>query len=125
MKKLIIGFLFIVVLSACNLSEAGVSLKEVNRVPEQVKETIDVNKQLQLNSEGEGENEYYIIFHSDGNVTADIEEQGEKAIIKFDVDESKSKEKIENLYYLTIVEETEKIIVLLNGEPAAFDVIEG
>ena len=123
MKKLIISFLFIVVLSACNLSEAGVSLKEVNRVPEEVKETIDVNKQLQLNSEGE--NEYYIIFHSDGNVTADIEEQGEKAIIKFDVEESKTKEKIENIYYLTIIEETEKIIVLINGEPAAFDVIEG
>ena len=122
MKRLIISLL-IVILSACNLSEAGVSLKEVNRVPEEVKETIDAKKQLQLNSEDE--NEYYIIFHSDGNVTADIEEQGEKAIIKFDVDESKSKEKIENIYYLTIVEETEKIIVLINGEPAAFDVIEG
>lgn len=122
MKRLIISLL-IVILSACNLSEAGVSLKEVNRVPEEVKETIDAKKQLQLNSEDE--NEYYIIFHSDGNVTADIEEQGEKAIIKFDVDESKTKEKIENIYYLTIVEETEKIIVLINGEPAAFDVIKG
>ncbi len=121
MKKLVM-ILFIVILSACSSNEAGIGIKEVNQVPNEVKETIDINRQLQLNNAGE--NEYYIIFHSDGKVTANFEEEEEKAIIKFDIAESKTKETIENVYYLRIAEESEKIIVLINGEPTAFDLVE-
>lgn len=123
MLKKIFALLFLVIsiLSACNSST--LSFSEIESVPNNVQDKMDVNYMLQLIKDGKKGS--YIIFHSSGDVETDVETQGDVVTIKFNVSNSQDDVVEQNTYYLTTDPEHEVIEVLVNGEPAPFDNVTG
>lgn len=118
MKKIILFLLMtIAILTACNTSTLSIS--EIEIVPKDVQNKIDSNTTLQMINENE--ETYYIIFHSNGDASVDLESEGEVLNIKFE--ENGNGEKKQNVYKLTTDPEHEQIKVFINGEETHFDVI--
>lgn len=118
MKKiLLILLLGISILTACNPST--LSFSEIENVPKNVQDKVDPNLKLQsITDAGKG---YYIVFHSSGDVEADLETQGDTKTIKFNVTERQNGVVKQNTYYLTTEREHDAIDVQVNGESIPFD----
>ena len=105
------------ILSACNSST--LSFSEIENVPNNVQDKVDFNYKLQsINDGGKG---YYIVFHSSGDVEADLETQGDTVTIKFNVTNLQDGVVKQNTFYLTTDPEHDVIDVLVNGESMPFD----
>ena len=117
LKKMFTSVLFaVLILSACNSSK--LSFSEIENVPIKVQDAIDSNLRLQSINDEKG---YYIIFHSSGEVEANLDTQGDTVIIKFDVSNSKGDAVKQNIYYLTTDSNHDTINVHLNGKSVPFD----
>lgn len=119
LKKIFLFVFFLSILSACQ--SPTLSLSEVKNVPNHVQGEVDPN--LKLQSITDGGKGYYIIFHSSGDVEADLETVGEKVIIK--LNETKLKEDVVKQYtfYLTTNPGPDVIDVYVNGESTPFDMV--
>ncbi len=118
MKKIIVMIALVsLILSACNSPE--MSIKLVEKIPTDVRDSIDPNHPLQLVMDGEKGS--YIIYHSYGDVKADFDKVGDLAQVKFKVFNTDTEIKKQYVYYLTIDEDIEVIEVLINDEPAQLD----
>ncbi len=118
MKKIfVLVFLVISILSACNSST--LSFSEIENVPNNVQEKVDSNLKLQsINDGGKG---YYIVFHSSGDVSTDLDTQGDTVKIKFNVTNLQDEVVKQNTFYLTTDPEHDVIDVQVNGEATPFD----
>ncbi len=116
-KIVVLGIMVLSILSACNSST--MSIKKIENVPKDLQEY--VNSSLRLQSINDGEKGYYIIFHSIGEVEADLETQGDKLNIMFNETNLKDEVIKQNTYYVTTAPEHEMIDVLVNGESIPFD----
>lgn len=118
MKKIfVLVFLVITILSACNSST--LSFSEIENVPNNVQEKVDSNLILQsINDGGKG---YYIVFHSSGDVSTDLETQGDTVKIKYNVTNLQDEVVKQNTFYLTTDPEHDVIDVQVNGEATPFD----
>lgn len=118
MKKIfVLVFWVISILSACNSST--LSFSEIENVPNNVQEKVDSNLKLQsINDGGKG---YYIVFHSSGDVSTDLETQGDTVTIKFNVTNLQDEVVKQNTFYLTTDPEHDVIDVQVNGEATPFD----
>ena len=116
-KIVVLVFLIITILSACNLST--LSFSEIEIVPNNVQDKVDSNYKLQsINDGGKG---YYIVFHSSGGVETDLETQGDTVTIKFNVTNLQDDVVKQNTFYLTTDPEQDVIDVQVNGESTHFD----
>ena len=118
MKKIfLLVFLVISILTACNSST--LSFSEIENVPNNVQGKVDSNFKLQsINDGGKGS---YIIFHTSGDVEANLETQGDTVIIKFNVTNLQNSAVEQNTFYLTTDPEHDVIDVQVNGESIPFD----
>ncbi|MGM0844957.1 MAG: peptidylprolyl isomerase [Bacillota bacterium] len=116
-KILVLVFLMVSILSACNSSK--LSFSEIENVPNKVQEKVDSNLKLQSITDGEKGN--YIVFHSNGDVETDLETQGDTVTIKFNVTNLQDDVVKQNTYYLMTGPESNVIDVLVNGESMPFD----
>lgn len=123
MKKiLILVVLVFAILSACNFSSSTLSFSEIENVPNNVQEKINANLKLQLINDGEKGS--YIIFHSSGDIErTDVETEGDKVTIHFDVSNPQDDVEKQYTYYLTTDPEYDVITVLVNGEEMPFEVV--
>lgn len=121
-KIFVLVFLVISVLTACNPSSSTLSFSEIDNVPSKVQEKVDPHLDLQLIDEyGKG---YYIVFHSSGEVEADLETIGDKVTIKFNGSNQQDDDVVkQNIFYLTTDPEHDVIEVLINGKSKPFDVV--
>ncbi|MCY9550059.1 peptidylprolyl isomerase [Lysinibacillus xylanilyticus] len=105
------------ILSACNPSK--LSFSEIENVPQKIEEHIDSN--LKLQSINDGTKGSYIIFHSNGEIEADLDPQDN--IINIIINELNPQDKDikRNVYYLTTDSKHDTINVLVNGEEIPFD----
>ncbi len=116
-KIFVLVFLVISILSACNSST--LSFSEIENVPNNVQEKVDSNLKLQsINDGGKG---YYIVFHSSGDVSTDLDTQGDTVKIKFNVTNLQDEVVKQNTFYLTTDPEHDVIDVQVNGEATPFD----
>jgi thioredoxin-related protein len=116
-KIFVLVFLVFLILSACNSSK--LSFSEIENVPNNVQDKIDFNYKLQsINVDGKG---YYIVFHSSGDVKADVETQGETVTIKFNETNLQDGIVKQYTFYLTTDPDHDEINVLVNGESMPFD----
>ena len=122
MKKLFYSILFFaLILAACNSSELSIS--EIQTVPNNVQDKIDFDYTLQLITDGE--NMAYIIFHSKGTVTTDLETKGDTLIVKLDSTNKDNNELKQYVYKLTLDPKHNTIDVLVNGKSTPFDNVTG
>lgn len=118
LKKMFVSVLFaMLILSACNSSK--LSFREIENVPRKIEEHIDSN--LKLLSINDGTKGYYIIFHSNGEIEADLDPQDNIVNIIFNELNPQDKDIKRNVYYLTIDSTHDTINVLVNGEEIPFD----
>lgn len=118
MKKLFCLLLFAVsVLTACYSSAS--SFSEVESVPSDVQQSIHSDYRLQLINDGE--NRSYLVFHSKGKATADMEAQGDTITIKLEEANQPNGAIEQHVYKLTKDPEHEVIDVHINGESASID----
>lgn len=118
MKRVLVSIiLFVAILTACNSST--LSFSEMKNVPNNVQDIVDSDLRLQLINDGNKGS--YIIFHSSGEVEADLETKEETVTIKFNVLNPQNDVLKQNTYYLTKDKEHDVIDVLLNDEPIHFD----
>lgn len=118
MKKMFILVLFsTLILSACNSSK--LSFSEIKNVPRNIEEHIDSH--LKLQSINDGTKGYYIIFHSNGKIEANLDPQNNIVNIIFNELNPHDKDIKRNVYYLTIDSTHDTINVLVNGEEIPFD----
>ena len=116
-KIVVLIFLVISILAACNSSTLSFSKIEI--VPNNVQDKVDSNYKLQsINDGGKG---YYIVFHSSGDVETDLEAIGDTVTIKFNVTNLKDDIVKQNTYYLTTDPKHDVIDVQVNGESTHFD----
>jgi thioredoxin-related protein len=116
-KIFVLVFLVFLILLACNSSK--LSFSEIENVPNNVQDKIDFNYKLQsINVGGKG---YYIVFHSSGDVKADVETQGETVTIKFNETNLQDGIVKQYTFYLKTDPEHDEINVLVNGESMPFD----
>ena len=105
------------ILVACNTST--LSMSELDIVPSNVQDKVDSNYELQLIYEEK--DIAYIIYQSKGEITADLETQGNTLKEKFD-EVNKQDDAIEQqVYKLTLDPEHEVLDVLINGKSKPFD----
>lgn len=90
----------------------------MNYVPDKLQEDIDPDVRLQSINK---ENESYIVFHSSEEVEADLDTQGDTAIIKFHEERSHDDAVKPNVYDLTMDSDHDTIDVQVNGESIPFD----
>ena len=118
MKKiLLLVFLLISILAACNSST--LSFKEIEKIPKNVQQAVDPN--LKLQSITDGGKGYYIVFYSRGDVETDLETKGDTLIIKFNVTNQINDVEKQNIFYLTTDTKHHAIDVQVNGESIPFD----
>lgn len=119
MKK-IFGLVFMsAILSACNSST--LSLSEVENVPDDIQDSVNFDVQLQFIVDGN--NNYYVVLHSSGDVTADVESEGDTVIVKLDETNLEDDVVMQNTFYLTTAQENHELNIELNGEPTSIDVM--
>lgn len=119
MKKLIIVFLSVLLLTACNSNEVKIS--EMDSPPKKVKNAIDDSHKLQLINDSKSV--YYIVYRSDQAVTADVQLEGDTLHIQLDESEKADGEMLEHVYKVTAKAGHEIIDILLNGESVPTDVV--
>ena len=118
MEKLFYPLLFFVfILAACNSSTLSIS--EIQNVPNNVQDKVNSDETLQLINDGE--NTAYIIFHSKGMVTTDLETKDDTLIVKLDSSNKDPNELKQFVYKLTWDKEHNTIEVLVNGQSTPFD----
>lgn len=117
-KTFLLVFLVISILTACNSST--LSFSEIENVPNNVQNKVDSNFKLQSINDGGGKGSY-IIFHTGGDVEANLETQGNTVIIKFNVTNLQNSAVEQNTFYLTTDPEHDVIDVQVNGESIPFD----
>ncbi|KGR76372.1 hypothetical protein [Ureibacillus sinduriensis] len=118
MRKIVLmALLGISILAACNSST--LSFSEIENVPNNVQEKVDATVRLQsITDGGKG---YYIVFHSRGDVEANLETEGNTVTIKFNETNPQAGVVKQNTYYLTTDREHDTIDVQVNGESIPFD----
>lgn len=116
-KTFLLVFLVISILTACNSST--LSFSEIENVPNNVQNKVDSNFKLQ--SINDGGKSSYIIFHTGGDVEANLETQGDTVLIKFNVTNLQNSAVEQNTFYLTTDPEHDVIDVQVNGESIPFD----
>ena len=119
MKKLLgIMFLVLLILTACNSPK----LSKVDALTDELQGKIDPNLRLQLiNTEYNTENGSYIIFHTSGEVEADLDTQDNRVIINFTVQNSEDDTVQQHVYYLTTDTLHDTIDVKVDGQSIPFD----
>lgn len=119
MKKLIVipVLLFMLILSACNTSHLAFS--EIEVVPDDVQGVMNPDLTLQLLQDGK--RAYYIMYHSNGDIEAELEEQGDTLTIKFDELDPSDTNKQQHVYHLVTDRNHDVIDVMVNGESTGFD----
>ncbi|WP_044339313.1 hypothetical protein [Rossellomorea aquimaris] len=128
MKKLIgLAILMLSILNACNAASSDdsstLSFSEIKNVPHYVQNKIDPNVRLQLMDEGEKGS--YIVLQSSGEIETDVEAIGDTVTIKFSTSGLQGDTVEQKVYYLTRDPGTDVIHVLVDGEPAPFDIVTG
>ena len=122
MEKLFYPLLFFVfILAACNSSTLNIS--EIQNVPNNVQDKVNSDETLQLINDGE--NTAYIIFHSKGMVTTDLETKDDTLIVKLDSSNKDPNELKQFVYKLTWDKGHNTIEVLVNGQSTPFDNVTG
>lgn len=117
MRKIFLALFAILILSACNSSE--LSFSEVENIPPDIEKHIDSD--LKLQSINEGKRGYYIIFHSNGEIEADLDPQGNIVNIIFNELNPQDQDIKVNVYYLMTDSTHDTINVLVNGEEMSVD----
>lgn len=107
------------ILSACNSST--LSLSEVEDVPDEIQDSVNFDVQLQFIMDGN--NNYYVVLHSSGDVAADVESEGDTVIVKLDETNLEDDVVMQNTFYLTTAQENHELNIELNGEPTSIDVM--
>jgi len=122
MKKAFVSVIFtLLILSACLSST--LSFSEIEFVPENVEELINPDVTLQLiDEEAKGA---YIIFHSNGDIEADLDAQGNIVTLIFNEADPQTKQIKRNVYYLTTDSSHDTINIQVNGEKVALDEVTG
>lgn len=120
MKKIIVVMLMLIsVLAAC--SSTVTNLTEVEDIPKFVQDSIQPNVQLQLKEENK--NSYYITLQSEGDEDFHYNVKGNIVEIQFDVSNSDTGTKKQNVYHLTTDKDIDTIEVYINSERSGFDII--
>ena len=113
---------FVLILASCNSSELSIS--EIQNVPNVVQDKVNSDYPLQLINDDE--NMAYIIFHTKGTVTAELETQNNTLIVKLDNTDKDHNELKQFVYKLTWdTTEHDTIDVLVNGQSTPFDNVTG
>lgn len=111
--------MLISVLTAC--SSTVTNLTEVKAVPKFVQDSVQPNVQLQLKEENK--NSYYITLQSEGDTDFHYNVKSNIVEIQFDVSNSDTGTKKQNVYHLTTDKDIDTIEVYINGERSGFDII--
>lgn len=120
MKRLFsLLFVFTIILAACNSSE--LSITEVQNVPKEIQNLIGSDYTLQLIYDSK-KDDTYIIFHSSGTVTAELELSENILNIKLNSANQESNEVKPHVYKIIRGDaEYDTINVQVNGENTHFD----
>lgn len=124
MKKFIFCLLFFAfLLVACN--ESQLTISEIQNVPTDVQERIHTDYTLQLiNDSSKGD--AYIVFQSQGIVTAELEVKENKLDIKLNSANQEDQTVKQYVYKITPGDaEYDTINVLVNGKATHFDNVSG
>ena len=122
LKKMFALVLFaVLILSACNSSK--LSFSEIENVPLKIEEHIDSDLKLQLINDGTKGS--YVIFHSNGEIEADLDPQDNIVNIIFNELNPQDEDIKRNVYYLTTDSKHDTINVLVNGEEMSIDNVTG
>ena len=122
LKKMFALVLFaVLILSACNSSK--LSFNEFENVPQKIEEHIDSDLKLQLINDGTKGS--YVIFHSNGEIEADLDPQDNIVNIIFNELNPQDEDIKRNVYYLTTDSKHDTINVLVNGEEMSIDNVTG
>ncbi len=119
MKIMFVLIFMSAILSACNSST--LSLSEVEDVPDEIQDSVNFDVQLQFIMDGN--NNYYVVLHSSGDVAADVESEGDTVIVKLDETNLEDDVVMQNTFYLTTAQENHELNIELNGEPTSIDVM--
>lgn len=122
LRKGVVSVLFtILILSACNASK--LSFSEIENIPQKFEEHIDSDLKLQLINDGTKGS--YVIFHSNGEIKADVDPQDNIVNIIFNELNPQDDDVKRNIYYLTTDSKHDTINVLVNGKEMPFDNVTG
>ncbi|WP_227397028.1 hypothetical protein [Jeotgalibacillus aurantiacus] len=113
------GFLLL----GCNEQSSILSISEIDTVPNEVKEAIDLEYNLQLIEEDD--QTYYLFFRSSGEVSTSLETIEDTLMIKLDEDNANNENLMGKVYKLTVDPEHEVIEAVINGETVPFDNVTG
>lgn len=106
-------------LSACGHSK--LSFSEIEVVPENLKDHFEVEHRIQLVGSEEGLYTSYIIQRAAGEVTTDLETDGDTVIIKLDEEYTQEEPARFHVYKLTTEPEHTVIKVQIDGKQVPFD----
>ena len=109
------------ILTACDSST--LSFNEISQIPRDVENNIEPKSTLQMINDGK--NNSYIIFHSKGSVSSNIEARGGEIKIKLDEGNPQNNVIEQHVYKLTKNPEHETIDVYINGKSTPFYVVTG
>lgn len=113
----------VLLLAACNSPE--LSIKEVESIPSKVQERINPDYTLQLINDSE-KGEAYIIFESEGMVTAELEWKENRIDIKLERTDQDNSSLEQFVYKITLGDaEYDTINVLVNGQATPLDNVSG
>lgn len=113
----------ILLLAACNSPE--LSIQEVERIPSKVQERINTDYTLQLINDSD-KGDAYIIFQSEGEVTAELELNENKLDIKLEKTDQDNRSLKQFVYKITRGDAGYDMInVLLNGQETPLDNVTG
>lgn len=127
MKKIFFPlFIIVFMLAACNASvsqkSSNISITKIDDVPKKVQEAIDPNAKLQkLNT---GTERSYLVYFSNGDVTANFEKSGSMLIVQLEETNPQGDELKQ--YTFEIIEDNpdiEYFDVQINGESVPLDVV--
>lgn len=128
LKKIIFPLIFIVlILSACSIISSSstyiLSIEKLNKVPNKVQERIDFNADAKLQILETGGSVSYIVYFSNGDVTAYIEKEEDKLIIHLEETNQQGEALEQHVFKLTKDHpDIEYMEVQINGKPTPFDV---
>lgn len=112
-------FLVLATLSACSQQE--ISFSEVDKVPKEISEAIDSEAPLQvINRSGKV---YYIVFHSQEEVEANLETVDTTALVKLDEVDSLDDGVRQYVYSLKTDQYHDTIDIKVNGESMSYPMI--
>ncbi|TFD93629.1 hypothetical protein [Jeotgalibacillus sp. R-1-5s-1] len=110
-------------LLGCNEQSSILSISEIETVPNEVKEAIGLEYNLQLIQEDD--QTYYLFFRSSGDVSTSLETVEDTLMIKLDEDNANDENPMGKVYKLTIDPVHEVIEAVINGETVPFDNVTG